>query len=179
MPPRPGAGFCCETVPLLRMNKYTWTTDETFTGQVQVAHYGSADLLGARVTWTVAGNDGQQLAAGKFGPVAVRQGAVSEVDALTLPLARIAAPQRLMVTLAIEGTQYRNDYPIWVYPPKVDTAAPPGVLVSDSFTAAATQEHLAQGGKVLLLPKLEQLPHSVKGGFQTDFWSPMFAEAAQ
>ena len=26
--------FCCETVPLLRMKKYTWTTDETFIGRV-------------------------------------------------------------------------------------------------------------------------------------------------
>ncbi|GAI41133.1 unnamed protein product, partial [marine sediment metagenome] len=28
--------FCCETVPLLRIKKYTWTTDETFMGRVQV-----------------------------------------------------------------------------------------------------------------------------------------------
>ncbi|MBL7134713.1 MAG: beta-galactosidase, partial [Phycisphaerae bacterium] len=32
--------FCCETVGLLRMTKHTWTTDETFIGRVQVAHYG-------------------------------------------------------------------------------------------------------------------------------------------
>ena len=30
--------FCSETVPLLRMKKYTWTTDETFIGRAQVAH---------------------------------------------------------------------------------------------------------------------------------------------
>ncbi|NQT37566.1 MAG: beta-galactosidase, partial [Planctomycetes bacterium] len=50
--------FCCETVPLLRMKKYTWTTDETFIGRVEVAHYGPADLRDARVTWTVTGSDG-------------------------------------------------------------------------------------------------------------------------
>ena len=36
--------FCCETVPLVRVKKYTWTTAEVFSGQVQVAHYGPADL---------------------------------------------------------------------------------------------------------------------------------------
>ena len=36
--------FCCETVPLLLMQKYTWTTDETFAGEIKIAHYGAADI---------------------------------------------------------------------------------------------------------------------------------------
>jgi hypothetical protein len=171
--------FCCETVPLLRMKKYTWTTDETFMGRVQIAHYGPADLPGARITWTVTGSDGQTLVAGAFDPVTIEQGKVFEVDMFSLLLGDIVAPQRLTVTAAIEGTKYRNDYNIWVYPPKVDTSVPKGVMVTDSFAAAATKKHLASGGKVLLLPRLDQLPHSIKGGFQTDFWSPMFIAAAK
>jgi len=172
--------FCCETVPLLRMKKYTWTTDETFIGRLEVAHYGPADLPDARVTWTVTDSDGKTVAAGAFGPVTIEQGKVFEVDMFSLPLGDFAAPQELTITLAIEGTGYRNDYPIWVYPPKVDTSVPSGVMVTDSFTAAATQEHLGAGGKVLLLPKLAQLPHSIKGSFQTDFWCfPMFRRAAE
>jgi hypothetical protein len=31
--------FCSEVVPLLRMEKYAWTGDETFTASVQVAQY--------------------------------------------------------------------------------------------------------------------------------------------
>jgi hypothetical protein len=84
-----------------------------------------------------------------------------------------------MVTLAVEGTKYRNDYNIWVYPTKVDTNAPEGVMVTERFQAEKTQAHLATGGKVLLLPKLNKLPYSIEGGFQTDFWSPMFSEAAR
>ncbi len=171
--------FCCETVPLLRMKKYTWTTDETFIGRVQIAHYGPADLPDARVTWTVTGNDGRKLAAGAFDAVTIEPGKVFEVDMFSLPLGRIAAPQKLAIAAAIEGTEYRNDYDIWVYPPKVDTSVPKGVLVADSFSAAATRDHLASGGTALLLPRLDQLPRSVGGGFQTDFWSPMFIAAAE
>jgi len=172
--------FCCETVPLLRMKKYTWTTDETFIGRVQIAHYGPADLPDARVTWTVTGSDRRKVAAGAFDPVTIEQGNVFEVDMFSLPLGNIAAPQKLTITAAIEGTKYRNDYEIWVYPPKVDTSVPSGVLVTDSFTAAATREHLAAGSKVLLLPKLDELPHSIKGSFQTDFWCfPMFRRGAE
>ena len=172
--------FCCETVPLLRMKKYTWTTGETFIGRVEVAHYGSADLPGARVTWTAVGSDGKRVAAGAFDPVTIEQGKVFEVDMFALPLGDIAAPQKLTITLAVEGTKYRNDYEIWVYPPKVDTSVPPGVMVADRFSAAATQKHLGTGGKVLLLPKLDELPHSIRGSFQTDFWCfPMFRRAAE
>jgi hypothetical protein len=171
--------FCCETVPLLRMKKYTWTTDEMFIGRVQIAHYGPADLPDARITWTVTGSDGRKVAAGAFDPVMIKQGKVFDVDMFSMPINKVAAPQKLTVTLAVEGTKYRNNYNIWVYPPKVDTNAPEGVMVTDSFQDEKTQAHLASGGKVLLLPKLDQLPHSIKGGFQTDFWSPMFTVAAK
>jgi len=171
--------FCCETVPLLRMKKYTWTTDETFIGRVQIAHYGPADIPGAQVTWTVTDSKGRKVAGDAFDRVTIEQGKVFEVDMFAMPLKEIAAPQKLTVTLAVAGTEYRNDYDIWVYPPDVNTSVPAGVLVTDSFTAVATQKHLAAGGKVLLLPKLDRLPLSVPGGFQTDFWSPMFIAAAK
>lgn len=169
--------FCCETVPLLRMKKYAWTTDETFVGQVQVAHYGRADLRGARVVWTVSDDSAAKIAEGAFDPTTIAQGKPSDIGQLSLPLAKIAAPRKLTISIAVENTEYRNEYPIWVYPPKADTETPADVLVADDFTAEATQKHLADGGRVLLLPKLDRLPRSVGGAFQTDYWSPMFAEA--
>ena len=171
--------FCCETVPLLRMKKYTWTTNETFVGRVQVAHYGPIDMDDAQVTWTVTDSQGRKIAGDAFDKISIARGTVFEVDMFSLALSRIPTPQKLRITLAIEGTPYRNDYPIWIYAPKVNTHVPKGVLVTAGFTGAKTQTHLAAGGKVLLLPKLNQLPHSIEGGFQCEFWSPMFAVAAR
>jgi hypothetical protein len=91
----------------------------------------------------------------------------------------VTTPQKLTITLAIEGTKYRNDYNIWVYPPKVDTTVPAGVMMTDSFQSEKTKAHLAKGGRVLLLPKHDKLPHSVPGGFMTDYWSPMFSMNAK
>lgn len=177
----PGAWrqFCCETVPLLRMKKYTWTTDETFIGRVQVAHYGPTDIPDAKLTWTATDSKGEQVAGGAFAPVTITQGKVVDVDMFSLPLAAITVPQKLTVTLSITETKYRNSYPIWVYPPKVDTSTPRDVMITDSFAATTTRDHLASGGKVLLLPKLDQLPLSIEGGFQCEFWSPMFGVAAR
>jgi hypothetical protein len=171
--------FCCETVPLLRMQKYTWTTAETFTGRVQIAHFGAADIPDAQVTGTVTDTKGGCVARIAFPAATIKQGGLTEIGEYSLPLTDIVVPQKLTLTIAIEGTDYRNSYPVWIYPAKVDTSVPKGVLVTDSYLAEATQKHLAAGGKVLLLPKLDKLPHSIEGEFQCDFWSPMFVEAAK
>lgn len=171
--------FCSETVPLIRMKKYTWTADETFVARAQVAHYGPADIDHARVTWTVTDSKGQKIAGDAFDRVTIQQGKVFDVDMFALPLGQVTTPQKLTITLAIEGTKFRNDYNIWVYPPKVDTMAPAGVMVADSFQAEKTQAYLAKGGSVLLLPDHDKLPHSILGGFQSDFWSPMFSMSAK
>ncbi|MBT8038520.1 MAG: beta-galactosidase [Verrucomicrobiae bacterium] len=171
--------FCSETVPLLRMKKYTWTSDETFLARAQVAHYGPADIEDAQVTWTVTGSQGKKIAGGAFDKVTILQGKVFDIDMFALPLDKVTTPQKLTISLAIVGTKYRNDYSIWVYPPMVDTKAPAGVMVTDSFQAKKTKAHLAKGGSVLLLPKHDNLPHSIQGGFQCDFWSPMFSMSAK
>lgn len=172
--------FCSEVVPLLRMRKYTWTSDETFTGKIQVAHYGPKDFPAATLTVTVTDETGATVAQTDF-PATVKAGGLRDVGNYSLPLSSsgIHAPQKLNVTVAINGTPYRNSYPIWIYPPKVDTHTQPGILVSRDFEDVKTRDHLAAGGKLLLLPDLQKLPHSINGGFQTEFWSPMFGEAAR
>ena len=171
--------FCCETVPLLRMKKCTWTSDETFIGRAQIAHYGPTELPDAQVTWKVTDFKGNKIAGEAFDRKTIKQGEVFDVDMFSTSLDKVEVPQKLTITMVIEGTKYRNDYNIWVYPPKVDTNAPESVMVTDSFQAEKTKAHLATGGKVLLLPKLDKLPHSIPGGFQCDFWSPMFSVAAK
>jgi len=174
--------FCCPIVPLLRMKKYTWTTDEKFIGRVQVAHYGPADLAGAEVTWTVADARGRRIAGGTLGPVDIKHGNVREVDMFCFPLAGVEAPCKLVITISIKAAPQANSYDIWVYPPKVDTAPPAGVTVARSLDADAWAR-LGRGEKVLVLPDLKTLDDpnkSVAGSFQCDFWCwPMFKRAAE
>jgi len=171
--------FCCETVPLLRMEKYTWTTDETFTGRLQVAHYGPAALPDSPLSWAVRDSQGQAVASGSPAPVTIAQGKVSDVGTLSFPLAEVKAPRKLVIEVAIRGTPFVNRYDLWVYPPKVDTRPPASVQVVRTLDPA-TVKHLQEGGRVLLLPNLEDLKHSIKGAFQTDFWCfPMFRRAAE
>jgi hypothetical protein len=79
--------FCCETVPLLLMKKYTWTSDETFTAEVKVAHYGPADITNACVTWTLLTDERTELASGVLRSETLQQGGASSTGHDQLPVA--------------------------------------------------------------------------------------------
>ncbi|MDA1044929.1 MAG: beta-galactosidase, partial [Verrucomicrobia bacterium] len=170
--------FCCETVPLLGMQKYTWTTAETFQGRLRVSHYGVTDLSAAELVWTLSNGDGVSVHEGRSRVCNVPKGKVSELDLLTFPLSSITAPQKMTLTLRLDGTHYQNRYPIWVYPAEVKTTPPDSIRVVRAYDSV-TRSVLEGGGTVLLLPHLDRLQHAIKGSFQCDFWCwPMFRRAA-
>ena len=45
--------YCGPTVPLLRMPKRTYTSDEAFEAAAEIAHYGAADLPNAQPIWAI------------------------------------------------------------------------------------------------------------------------------
>ncbi len=56
--------FCNSTVPLARLSKRVFTTAETLTAAVEVAHFGAAPLPRAGVGWKLVGEDGRVVAGG-------------------------------------------------------------------------------------------------------------------
>ena len=173
--------FCSETVPLFRMEKYAWTAGETLEGKLQVAHYGPAAIEDAVVRATVTDAEGNELASTVFPETDIARGGVRDIGGYSLNLDSLgmAIPGKIELNFRIKGTPHVNRYPIWVYPEEVDTGVPEGVMIATSHKDEKTREHLAAGGRVLLLPTLAELPHSVEGSFQTEFWSPMFAQSAE
>jgi hypothetical protein len=173
--------FCAATVPLLRMEKFTWTKGETFTGRIQVAHYGPADMVKPTVECELLGIPGGTISK-TFSPEVIGQGGVADIGTFSLRLNHedlaYSVPRRVILKITIKGTPYTNSYPLWIYRDDVDITPANGVIISHNPSDEKTSAHLKDGGKVLLLPKLDKLPHSVPGGFQTEFWSPMFAQSA-
>ncbi|HEX5790406.1 MAG TPA: glycoside hydrolase family 2 TIM barrel-domain containing protein, partial [Luteolibacter sp.] len=154
--------FCCEVVPLIRMRKYCWMDNETFAGLIQVAHYGAQDVSNGTLSASLSDASGTVLSSRRYEGVNLKAGGLREVGELTCDLSslKLKTPQRLTLTLTLEGTPYRNRYPLWVYPAKVEAKVPEGVLMTRSFQESATRQHLEQGGSVLLLPPLDALPLS-------------------
>ena len=162
--------FCAATVPLLRMKKCIWTTDETFVAQAEVAHYGSAPIEKATPAWAIAAADGREVASGEWPAVQIPLGVGTALGKIEVPLAQVAAPAKLVLTLSLRGTPYTNHWDLWVYPARLETAAPSGVLVASSLDPLATAA-LAAGKKVLLLPPPSAVRSDVPPGFSTIFWN--------
>lgn len=167
-------------VPLWRTAKYTWTQDETLNGQVQVAQYGPRDLNAVTLRWTLDNETtGQTMAEGSWDKLDLPCGRLIEVGLLAQPLADWTAPQKYILNIQIVGTDYRNRYPLWLYPSPAQVQIPDQVVIHRHLDVALRQD-LAAGASVLLLPELAEVTHSVQGAFQPDFWNfPMFQTIAR
>lgn len=168
--------FCGPTVPLLRMTKRTFTTDEMFGAAADVAHYGPKDIS-ASPTWSVTDAKGAVIASGALPGRKLPTGYLTELGAINVPLPKVDAPAKLTVTLSLKGTPISNEWHIWVYPADVAVAPPADVLVTTSPNEAVSA--LKQGRKVLVLASYESLVKSRPGSFLPVFWSPvLFATQA-
>ena len=165
--------WCASITPLLRIKQYTWSTDETFSAEAQLAHYGPKDLDPARMSWSVRDASGREVASGTLPGKKVAPGKVASFGTIEFPLASVPAPAVYTVGLELKDQGIKNQWNIWVYPERLPEAGK-DVLIVDKWDAAA-REKLAAGGSVLYLPKASAWPRSIQGSFAIDFWSyPMF-----
>jgi len=170
--------FCCEVVPLLKMKKYTWTNDEKYQGKIEIAHYGKNDFKDINVNWKLENSNEELLTEGEFTKVNIARGGITDIGEIFFPFDKITKAEKLKIAITLEGTKYKNEYDIWVYPESVDTSIPEGIMVSQRMDPK-TVSHLENGGKAIIIPEHEKLTHCIKGAFQTDFWCyPMFARSA-
>jgi hypothetical protein len=170
--------FCGPTVPLLRLPRRTYLSSEGLEAEAAVAHFGPASIDRAEPVWTVRDVAGVQVASGTLRRRAIPTGQVTPLGSLQLALARVPAPAKVTVTIALRDTDGKdlgaaNDWDIWVYPVGGDPGGPHDVTVSQSWDDAA-RAVLAAGGKVLLLPAPESLAQAIPGSFTPVFWSPVW-----
>jgi hypothetical protein len=165
--------YCSATVPLLRMNKRTFTSDETFAASVEVAHFGPKNLPGAQPEWSIRDAEGVALASGALPAVNLTTGRLTPLGAIRAPLGKAPAPCKLAVHVALRGTPFVNQWEIWVYPAGGPPPTPADVVVSRQWDDA-TKAALAAGKKVVFLPQQMHFGQSLPGSFLPVFWSPVW-----
>jgi hypothetical protein len=166
--------FAGQTVPLARMSKRIWTSDETFEADVEVAHFGPKDLADAEADWEITDRSGQRRFAGRFPVQNIATGGLTGLGKVSLDLDWLTGPTSATLCVKLKGTPYANRWHVWFFPARLDVAQPPDVLVADRLSDKAVAR-LRAGGKVLLLPARG----SVKGdrfgkippGFSSIFWN--------
>jgi hypothetical protein len=164
--------FCNQTVLLARLPKRVFTTDETAHIDVDVSHFGPADLHDPRLRWRVRDASGKVVltAIDALGPELIPTGRLSHLCSIEIHLANLPAPAKLNFEVSLDGTPFANDWDFWIYPAKVSTTAPADIVIAREFDSA-TQSALEAGKKVLLLLPAQRIASDTHGAFEPIFWN--------
>ena len=163
--------YCGPEVLLIRMDKYVYRSGEHFAAKVQMANYGRDNFPDAGVSVLLCGvPDGKEIFSTVLKCAEIPQGGLFDVGGISVDLPGFSAPEPLLLTLKLEGTDIINEYKIWVFPEAAGTEAPEGVHVTSSFDAE-TEDILSRGGRVVLFPKRLHPDHFVEGYYCANFWS--------
>jgi len=171
--------FCNSTVPLARLSKRVFTTDEVLKADLEVAHFGPSPLNGVAATWKLAADSGKIVAAGELPKKDIPVDNGVPLGSVSVNLADVPAPARYKLIVGFSGTQFENDWDVWVYPSKLDCEPQAGVIIADALNDEVLAA-LNAGGKVLLLipPQKANREQSnqVALGFSSIFWNTAWTD---
>ena len=170
--PQQHTRYCGPTVPLLRLKKRTFTSDETLMAEAEIAHFGPRNFVAVMPQWVIRDEKGAVVADDTLPPGDIPTGKLSHLGKIEASLAGAAAPAKLTIDLSLPGTSIANQWEIWVYPPKVNIEPPQGLVVSKVWNDEA-KSALSQGGRVLLFATASS-SQSLPGRFLPVFWSPVW-----
>ncbi|MDO4159794.1 MAG: glycoside hydrolase family 2 TIM barrel-domain containing protein [Prevotellaceae bacterium] len=161
--------FCAPVVPLARFAKATYSGNESFAASVEVANYSGQDISKGHVVWTLTDGQGHRIAEGKLTDTTLYKGRINQLGQITADLKAVKQADRLTLDIRIEGTQWRNNWSVWVYP-VLESIDQGNVMITQDVAEALTA--LKQGRKVLLSPRIDHLK-GLEGKFLPVFWSPV------
>lgn len=162
--------FCSEVVPLFSTSKFCYTNDELLTGEVLIANYSKMSFSNQVVRWFVKDELSNVVDEGAFSFTA-KQGDLVNIGKIESDLSSVSTASRLSLTLALVDTEYKNAYPLWVYPSEKEIGNPSQILVTRKLEKKV-QQTLEQGGRVLWFPNHDEYEQMTVGGlFQTDYWN--------
>jgi hypothetical protein len=161
---------CNDVVLLAQFSKYVWTNGETFKAKLEVANY-SSKMHDNDVQWTLKTEKGAILKEGVFDGLKMQQGGLTTIGDISVPLSALHKAEKLHLEVSIDKSDYKNSYPIWVYPAADKQPEPEGISVMTKLDDAVISK-LQNGGKVLLLPQTDAVKDkSVPGLFPPEFWN--------
>ncbi len=161
--------FCNSTVPLTRISKFVYASNETFTADVELFHFERAPLQNALIKWTIKNEKGAVIRSGNFSPQTYPVGNCIKVGTVNLPLSEITTATKLNLEVTVANTSFANDWDFWVYPAKLSMVNSGEIHYTDTLDAKA-EEILNRGGKVFL----NAAGKVVKGKEVVQYFTPVF-----
>lgn len=161
--------FCSPIVPLARFEKATYTNNEIFKAQIEVANFSDETLEDIQPLWSLSRTDGTLVAQGELNRQDISLGNGLILGNISVPLFSVYEAGKLVLAVQFKDTAYRNSWDIWVYPETIPEMKD-DVLYTRDFEEA--RKALEQGRKVLLNPVKEEIK-GLEGKFVQVFWSPV------
>lgn len=135
------------TVMLLRMDKFVWQTNQVFTADIQLAHYGTSDISD-EIYWKIKDEDHNLIQQGNLKQKTIPQGTSLVYGQIQADLSEIKKARMLTIELGLKNRPLKNTWNIWVYPSS-NTKINSKVYLTNRFDDKC-QQKLAEGGLVLL-----------------------------
>lgn len=143
------------TVPLARLTKRTYKTDDAFSINIEAAHFGERPLENVSASWKIVDLMGKTHLQGELAARQFPVGKNIPLGRVTADLSKLPAPSAYKLIVRLNGTEFENDWNFWVYPTTVPKADRQAILATNSWPEAKAR--LAEGGKVLYTPRKADL----------------------
>jgi hypothetical protein len=158
--------FCGPVVPLARLSKRVFTTEDKFEVPIETANFGESVLTNHMTFWGITDEKNEIVASGNLPPATIPIGKNFPLGKIIVDLSKLAAPQQYTLSVIGEpkinvtnvnesAPSYINDWNFWLYPAQVEDSKTSDVLITSVWADA--EKKLAAGGKVLFMPTAADL----------------------
>jgi len=168
--PAPFREACSPIVPLLRLPKRVYTSDETLSAKLEFVNFLEKPISNVSPQWEIKASDGNLIGEGKLGPINLPLGAAIPAGSLTTTLSSVTRPTEATIRVSAPEACAMNSWKIWIVPPQPFIKSK--VTVTSSLAEAQTS--LGKGAPVLFLPTQGSIRQRQDTSFLPAFWSPVY-----
>ena len=162
---------CNDIVLLFSTPKLCYSNDESITGEIFVSNFSSENIANEDLDWSIRDEEGNLIDIGIMN-IEASQGDLSFIGNLNIDVSPVHDARKLNLSLSIPGTDYCNNYDLWVYPSENKNIKIPEDIIMTENVDEALIGKIIKGEKVLLIPDPDKITgNSVGGLFQTDYWN--------
>ena len=164
--------FCNETVPLARIKKMIYKTDEALKADIEISHFGPDPLYNSTILCRLLNSGGEVIHQQFFNKDTIGIGNCIPVGTYSFDPAGILKAEKLTLEVSLENTPYENKWDFWIYPAQNEIEKG-NVLITDKPDKNC-EEILRNGGSVLLLTYgkvAKDRGAQVAIGFSSIFWN--------
>ncbi len=161
---------CNDVVLLAEFPKFCYTNMETFEADIVIANYSNKDYKN-KIYWTLITSENKKVESGIIPEIYTGNGDLTSKGKIHISLNSIKVAERLRLNIRLDGTNYTNDYYIWVYPEPKPVPVSDEIIIADELNKELYGQ-LDSGKTVLLFPRLDDLKDkSIAGRFPPEFWN--------